>query len=95
MNVLWWIKGRSRKFKPFVANRIGEIQTLTNPKQRRYVPSNENLGDFLTRGMTVSGMAEKVTWWNGPDFLEKEESDWPVNHVDIEVVLDEAKMKKT
>ena len=25
-SVLWWIKGHSRQFKPFVANRIGEIQ---------------------------------------------------------------------
>ena len=32
MNVLWWIRGRSRSFKPFVANRIGEIQTTTDPK---------------------------------------------------------------
>ena len=23
MNVLWWIRGRSRIFKPFVANRVG------------------------------------------------------------------------
>ena len=33
MNVLWWIKGSCRRFKPFVANRVGEIQSLTNPKQ--------------------------------------------------------------
>ena len=25
-NVLWWIPGYSRAFKPFVANRVGEIQ---------------------------------------------------------------------
>ena len=24
MNVLWWIRGRSRIFKPFVANRVGD-----------------------------------------------------------------------
>ena len=32
-NVLWWIRGHSRVFKPFVANRIGEIQSVTNPDQ--------------------------------------------------------------
>ena len=37
MNVLWWIRGRSRIFKPFVANRVGEIQSLTNPKQWRLI----------------------------------------------------------
>ena len=26
MTVLWWIRGRSRDFKPFVANRVGDIQ---------------------------------------------------------------------
>ena len=32
-DVLHWIQGQSRKFKPFVANRIGEIQVSTNPEQ--------------------------------------------------------------
>ena len=27
MNVLWWIRNRSHKFKAFVANRVGEIQS--------------------------------------------------------------------
>ena len=30
MDVLYWVRGRSREFKPFVENRIGEIQALTN-----------------------------------------------------------------
>ena len=32
-NVLWWIRGHSKAFKPFVANRIGQIQLVTNPDQ--------------------------------------------------------------
>ncbi|MEW8119969.1 MAG: A17 family peptidase, partial [Candidatus Thiodiazotropha sp.] len=32
-NVLWWIRGRSRMFKPVVANRICEIQSSTNQHQ--------------------------------------------------------------
>ena len=31
MNVLRWIRRRSRRFKQFVANRIGEIQSITSP----------------------------------------------------------------
>ena len=31
MNVLYWIKKPSRSFKPFVANRVGELHDKTNP----------------------------------------------------------------
>ncbi|MCG8077551.1 MAG: hypothetical protein JAY75_15105, partial [Candidatus Thiodiazotropha taylori] len=51
VNVLWWIRGRSREFKPFVANRVGEIQTSTDPEQWRYIPTAQNPADILTRGM--------------------------------------------
>ena len=32
-DVLWWIRGRGEDFRPFVANRIGEIQMFTEPSQ--------------------------------------------------------------
>ena len=94
MNVLWWIRGRSRTFKPFVANRVGEIQSLTNPKQWRFVPTNENPADFTTRGMRVSDMVKEKKWWSGPDFLQKEESDWPVNQIDTYKVSEATEIKK-
>ena len=49
-NVLWWIRGRSAEFKSFVANRVGEIQTCTNPEQWKYVPTSLNPADILSRG---------------------------------------------
>ncbi|CAC5416214.1 unnamed protein product [Mytilus coruscus] len=42
MNVLYWIRGKSREFKPFVANHIGEIHSSTNPKQWRHETTNDN-----------------------------------------------------
>ena len=33
MNVLWWVRNHSRKFRPFVANRISEIQRLSTPEK--------------------------------------------------------------
>ena len=94
MNVLWWIRGRSRIVKPFVANRVGEIKSLTNPKQWRFVPTNENPADFTTRGMRVSDMVKEKKWWSGPDFLQKEESDWPVNQIDTYKVSEATEIKK-
>ena len=37
-NVGYWIHGRSRNFKPFVAHRVGAIHEESNPDQWRYVP---------------------------------------------------------
>ena len=33
LDVLYWVRGRSRQFKRFVSNRVGEIQTKTDPAQ--------------------------------------------------------------
>ena len=54
MNVLWWMRNPSRMYQVFVTTHVGEIQTLTNPNQWRYIPSKENLADLLTRGATMS-----------------------------------------
>ena len=84
-NVLWWIRGHSRQFKPFVANRIGEIQTHTAPKQWRYVPTLKNPADVISRGQHVEMLKTNAQWWEGPDFLQKSEFNWPVSKVSMEV----------
>lgn len=81
MNVLWWIRGRSREFKPFVANRVGEIQSNTSPEQWRYVPSTVNPADILSRGMKAVDLAESDTWWKGPTFLRESKEVWPENKI--------------
>ena len=82
MIVLGWIRNQSRKFKPFVANRIGELQSHSNPQQWRYVPSEQNAADLITRGTTVSGLKKSELWWNGPKFLQKNQDDWPSMQLD-------------
>ena len=48
MNVLWWIRGRSRQFKPFVANRVAEIQSNSDLDQWRHVLTSKNPADLLS-----------------------------------------------
>ena len=76
-SVLWWIRGHGKIFKPFVANRIGEIQSSTNPDQWRYVPTESNPADYLTRGLKVSELVERKSWWEGPTYLQDIEERWP------------------
>ena len=71
------IKNHSRTLKTFVANRVSEIQSVTNPRQWRYVPTEENPADKLTRGLTALRLAEDQSWWSGPEFLMKAENEWP------------------
>jgi len=80
-NVLWWIKGCSRTYKPFVANRIGKIQSASSPNQWRYVPTDLNPAGFLTRGLQVSELICKKSWWGGPDYLHGDEEAWPENKI--------------
>ncbi|XP_071118407.1 uncharacterized protein [Haliotis cracherodii] len=79
MNVLCWIRNNSRTFKPFVANRVGEIHSSTNPSQWRYVPLSQNPADLLTRGLPVSQLVGNQLWWSGPTFLLRDEEEWPLD----------------
>lgn len=79
VNVLWWVRGRSRQFKPFVANRVGEIQSISDPAQWRYVPTSINPADFLSRGMKAEDLKKCDVWCKGPEYLLQPETAWPSN----------------
>ena len=72
MNGLWWIRRHNKNVKPFVANRIGEIQDNTNPEQWRYVPTKQNYSDVASRGCSVDELVQDEMWRTGPDFLKEE-----------------------
>ena len=76
MDVLYWIRGHSWRFKPFVANRVGEIQALIDPEQWRYVPPKQNQANLLTRGRGVSALGVEGRWWRGVSFLKQDPSEW-------------------
>ena len=76
-DVLWWIRGRGRDFRPFMANCIGEIQISTEPGQWQHVSTDKNPADLCSRGTSPAELAESELWWSGPDWLVKEKSEWP------------------
>ena len=75
-DILCWIRGRGKDFRPFVANRIAEIQMFTEPSQWQHVSTEENPADLCTRGATPSELAECSLWCNGPDWLINDYSEW-------------------
>ena len=70
-NVLWWIRGCSCTFKPFVANRVREIQMSSSPEQQRHIPTTMNPADYLTRGVKLVEILNLKSWWKGPEYLRK------------------------
>ena len=74
---LHWISVPAKSFKAFVAHRIGEIQSVTEPFQWRHVSTSENPADIGTRPISVEELKSKDLWWKGPDFLQKQQSEWP------------------
>ncbi|XP_052778542.1 uncharacterized protein LOC128215986 [Mya arenaria] len=83
MNVLYWIRGASRQYKTFVANRVGTIQDATTPKQWRHVSSANNPADIASRGSQLHTLSESELWWHGPNFLKCCEELWPENKIDM------------
>ena len=56
-NVWYWVRNQRREFKPFVANRIGEIQRTSSPEQWRHLPGTVNPADLPTSGLSAMALA--------------------------------------
>lgn len=95
MDVLWWVRGRGRNFRPFVEHRrntIGEIQRLTDPNCWQYVPSAENPADLATRGLSGEVLENSELWWSGPHWLVQPMDQWPRMPTDIPKTLKERRV---
>lgn len=68
---LAWIKDEPHKRKVFVANRITEIQSISDPLDWHYVKTSENPADLGTRGICPSILPDLSLWWHGPEFLRE------------------------
>ncbi|XP_068684829.1 uncharacterized protein [Montipora foliosa] len=73
--VLAWVRGKIRRYKPFVSSRIGEIQSQTDPEQWKHIPSRHNVADDVSRGIVVTELSGR--WQSGPDFLRLPKEQWP------------------
>ncbi|UYV77424.1 hypothetical protein LAZ67_15000973 [Cordylochernes scorpioides] len=91
---LSWIK-KEIKWRVFVRNRVGEIQATTNLNDWRFVPSQLNPADLLSRGCPPSQFVQS-RWWEGPEWLKKPKEFWPNSEFSInpkEIKVEENIMK--
>lgn len=83
--VLAYIRSDQQRWPIFVANRVSTIRDFSQPSQWRYVPSRDNPADLASRGASPSDL--DATWWNGPSFLSRSQSSWPVDPPDDAAAL--------
>ncbi|UYV61049.1 hypothetical protein LAZ67_1003226 [Cordylochernes scorpioides] len=91
---LSWIK-KEIEWRVFVRNRVREIQATTNLNDWRFVPSQLNPVDLLSRGCPPSQFVQS-RWWEGPEWLKKPKEFWPNSEFSInpkEINVEENIMK--
>ena len=80
--VLKYISNVTSRFHTFVANRVEEIHEASQPCQWRYVPTESNPADDCSRGLSLDKLMESPRWFQEPQFLWKEVSDWPQYNIE-------------
>ncbi|GBN91094.1 hypothetical protein AVEN_184553-1 [Araneus ventricosus] len=85
--VIFWIKGSKTRWKQFVANRVNEITSLTDPNSWYHCAGKKNPAGILSRGISADCIVTSNTrWWTGAGFLSDPE--FPENFQSIDSDLD-------
>ncbi|CAI6351321.1 unnamed protein product [Macrosiphum euphorbiae] len=76
--VLSWLVNRHESFKIYVSNRVHRINTLLPSCVWAHIPSTDNPADCASRGVLPSELPALKLYWQGPEFLRRCPSSWPV-----------------
>ncbi|KAG1685791.1 hypothetical protein GQR58_008908 [Nymphon striatum] len=76
-----WIKSSARAFKPFVSNRVSEVQGNSDPSEWKYIPGEVNVADDVSRGVSVESLNGR--WENGPGFVCTPLEQWPMEDIQL------------
>ena len=74
---LAWIRDIPRKWKTFVANRVAKIQSIIPSENWKLVPTEDNLADCVSRGISAEKILNRQFCWKGPIWLRQDEQFWP------------------
>lgn len=77
--VLLWLTKPSANLKTYVANRVANIQTISEERniKWKWIASEDNPADLISRGTSMMELSMASKWWNGPSWFNSAEKDWP------------------
>jgi hypothetical protein len=97
MAVLRYIFNKTTRFHTFVANRIAIIHEGSEVEQWRHVSSKSNPADCVSRGLSIENLLQAKWWVNGPAFLRRSGTEWPMNESiseSLDLPYDDPEIKK-
>ncbi|XP_071052868.1 uncharacterized protein [Onthophagus taurus] len=75
--LIGWLGTDPSKLHTFVGNRIARILDLSRASDWRYVSTEHNPADPVSRGIDSGALADLTIYWCGPVWLKQDESLWP------------------
>ena len=73
------INKESYGLNTYTANRIGEIQQKTDPREWFWIAGDLSIADWLTRGKSPKELGPSSLWQTGPEFLKRSLEEWPLS----------------
>ncbi|UYV61031.1 hypothetical protein LAZ67_1003189, partial [Cordylochernes scorpioides] len=67
--VLSWLASEHSRWKPYVSNRVKDIQELL-PCRWMHVKGEDNPADLASRGISLDQLLDHELWWHGPPWLK-------------------------
>ncbi|UYV62714.1 hypothetical protein LAZ67_2001673 [Cordylochernes scorpioides] len=67
--VLSWLASEHNRWKPYVSNRVKDIQELL-PCRWMHVKGEDNPADLASRGTSLDQLLDLELWWHGPPWLK-------------------------
>ncbi|XP_074649414.1 uncharacterized protein LOC141904651 [Tubulanus polymorphus] len=95
--VLKYIRNEDKRFQVYVANRVSAIREHSKPCQWRFIDGCLNPADDASRGLKPTELIISSRWLMGPEFLWRDESQWPKQPDDVNFDIDpsDQELRKT
>ncbi|XP_065658085.1 uncharacterized protein LOC136082596 [Hydra vulgaris] len=72
-----WVNNVNKKYEAFVQKRLKKIRSLYDINFWRYIESERNPADIISRGCRFSTFQKNDLWFKGPSFLFNDFISWP------------------
>ncbi|XP_058817458.1 uncharacterized protein LOC131680765 [Topomyia yanbarensis] len=87
--VLAWINSDHRRYRQFVACRVGEILSKSEAKQWRWISSRKNVADDATKWGKGPCLSSGGRWFRGDNDLYLPEDQWTIDADSVGATTDE------